>query len=285
MVKISGIQPISNGVSLGYPFIEAILSVLPIVDEFLINDGGSSDKTSFYLKKLEKTFPDKIRLFNKPFYPSPRWETIDDCVEFLIKKARGDWIFEVQGDEIWDEKYLLDIRKLIEKVSEEGYNSIRTIEGYTRSFDSLLTGYKYKYVRIVRNLKDLKNYWGGDDFHLGNDKHPVKGFTTSNVPPELFFDKYVTSYNVGYKAFPDNALGRTEKVFKFFAKRQKERKNAYIYEATKRRGNLVPNNPDPSTVIKLPALIRGLVGLRKYKVRDELFDKGFLNKLTGLNYS
>jgi len=54
MIKISGIQTISNAVSLGYAFIEAVLSILPMVDEFLINDGGSSDKTSFYLKKLQK---------------------------------------------------------------------------------------------------------------------------------------------------------------------------------------------------------------------------------------
>ncbi len=110
-IKISAIQPISNGVSLGYPFIEAVLSVLPIVDEVLINDGGSLDETSFYLKKLQETFPDKIRLFNKPFYPSGYWETIDDCVIFLIDQAKGDWVFEVQGDEIWPEKDLMRLKK------------------------------------------------------------------------------------------------------------------------------------------------------------------------------
>jgi len=52
MIKISAIQPINNAISSGYPFVEAILPILHIVNEVLINDGGSLDETPFYLKKL-----------------------------------------------------------------------------------------------------------------------------------------------------------------------------------------------------------------------------------------
>ena len=44
-IIISGFTFIRNGVELGYPFIESIQSILPIVDEFVIAVGKSSDDT------------------------------------------------------------------------------------------------------------------------------------------------------------------------------------------------------------------------------------------------
>ena len=291
-VKISGIQPISNGVSLGYPFIEAILSVLPIVDEFLINDGGSSDETAFYLKKLQKTFPDKIKLFNKPFYPSEHWETIDDCVEFLISQAKGDWIFEVQGDEIWHEKDLLKLKKTIQKADQSNYNSIRSVCYFGAGFDIQANTYKYMNVRIVRKIKGLKSFWGGDDFQTADNRQPAPGFTTSNVPPELIISN-TSCYNIGYNAFPNNAVKRTKTTFEFFAKNQIGREKIYRRmkkrkkeeEKNKKKQDFLPRASQNFEHIKeFPALIQGLIGLEKYQVRDELFDKTFLNKLTGLKY-
>ena len=281
MIKISGIQPISNGVSLGYPFIEAVLSVLPIVDEFLINDGGSSDETPFYLERLQKAFPNKIRLFNKAFYKSNCWETIDDCLAFLISQTNGDWIFEVQGDEIWHERDLPELKKTIQKASENNYNSIRSVCNYGNEFCEAANAYKYRNMRIVRKIKGLKTFWGGDDFQIGNNKQPSQGFTSSNCPPELISD--IAYYNIGSHAFPDNSLKRAKTVFKFFSNRQLERKK--IWKALEQKKHSLPRSSREFENIKeFPAIIQGLIGLEKYRVRNELFDKTFLNDLTGLKY-
>ena len=276
-MRVSVIQPISNAISLGYAFIEAILSILPIVDEVLINDGGSSDETSFYLKKLRKTFPNKIKLFNKPYHPSGLWETIDECVEFLISQAKGDWIFEVQGDEIWHEKDIFKVKQTIENASEQGYNSIRIIVHRT-DFQSI-GSYKYRNVRMVRKSENLKSYEGGDSFHIGRHDDPAKGFTSSNVPPELVTN--IVYFNLSGMVFPENGLMRAKTIATFFAREDKERQEAWkrleSYSFQKQE-------PDPPTVKQLPALIQGMAGLDKYKVRDELFDKKFLKKLTGIDY-
>ena len=277
MMKISAIQPISNAVSLGYPFIEAVLSVLPIVDEVLINDGGSSDETPFYLKKLQKTFPDKIRLFNRPYHSSDRWETIDEVVEFLINSAKGDWIFEVQGDEIWPEKDIFKVKRIIERASKDGYNSIRTTCHWT-SFQGI-DSYKYRNVRMVRKIDNLKSHWGGDDFQIGDSKSPAEGFTSSNVPPELMAD--LTWFNLSNTTFPENTLKRAQAIATFIAERDQERQDARNYYESNPPQRQEPN---PKTVKQLPAIIQGLAGFEKYKVRDELFDKKFLKKLTGLSY-
>jgi len=277
-MKISAIQPISNAVSLGYPFIEAILSVLPIVDEFLINDGGSKDKTSFYLKKLKKTFPDKIKLFNKPYHPSDCWETIDEVVEFLINSAKGDWIFEVQGDEIWHERDILKIKQIIKRANKEDYNSIRVVchwAGFQK-----IDSYKYRNVRMVRKLGDLKSHWGGDDFQIGDSKSPAEGFTSSNVPPELLIDDIVL-FNLSGDTFPFNVLERAKTIATFIAIHDEERQG--IWKSLESRP-FQRCEPNPDTIKQLPALLQGLAGLDKYRAREELFDKKFLKKLTGLTY-
>jgi len=277
MLKISAIQPISNAISLGYPFIEAVLSVLPIVDEVLINDGGSSDETPFYLKKLKKTFPKKIKIFNKPYYPSNHWETIDECIKFLIDKARSEWIFEVQGDEIWHEKDILRIKKTIKHASEKGYNSVRTV-CYWFNFQNI-SSYKYRNVRIVRKIDNLKSYSGGDSFHIAVYDEPTKGFTSSNVPPELVTD--IVYFNFFGVAFPENAIARVKTAATFFARMDEDRQRAW--ESLKSR-HLQKQEPNPEAVKQLPAIIQSLAGFKKYRVRDELFDKKFLKKLTGLKY-
>lgn len=45
MTTVSGVYTCRNSIEVGYPFVEAILSALPLCDEFLINDGGSVDGT------------------------------------------------------------------------------------------------------------------------------------------------------------------------------------------------------------------------------------------------
>lgn len=278
-VKISGILTINNAIYLGYPFIEAILSVLSITDEFLINDGGSKDKTGFYLRKLKRTFPDKIRLFNKPHYPGDHWEALDDCIEFLIGKARGDWIFQVQGDELWYEKDILKIKKTIENASKKGYNSIRTVR-HPANFGSIGSSHVFRNVMIVKKLKGLTSASGGDDFHLvDGPKEPVKGFTSSNVPPELVTDfVYLNLYGT---VFPGNAIAKLKAHATFLGRAGELRRQ--LWEKLKSNPPK-KQEPNPKIVKKLPALIQDLAGLDKYKVRDELFDKKFLKKLTGLNY-
>ena len=59
IMKVSAFTFIKNGELLGYPFRESIKSVLPIVDEFVINIGRSEDNTVELIKYIEDK---KIRI-------------------------------------------------------------------------------------------------------------------------------------------------------------------------------------------------------------------------------
>ena len=58
-MKVSAFTFIKNGQILGYPFLESIQSILPIVDEFVINVGESEDETLSLIKSIENS---KIRI-------------------------------------------------------------------------------------------------------------------------------------------------------------------------------------------------------------------------------
>ena len=58
-MKVSAFKFIKNGQILGYPFLQSIKSILPIVDEFIINVGESEDNTLELIKSLNDR---KIRI-------------------------------------------------------------------------------------------------------------------------------------------------------------------------------------------------------------------------------
>ena len=45
MIKVSGFTFIRNAIKFDFPIVEAIQSILPIVDEFIVNVGKSDDET------------------------------------------------------------------------------------------------------------------------------------------------------------------------------------------------------------------------------------------------
>ena len=59
-MKVSAFTFIKNGQMLGYPFMQSIQSILPIVDEFVINVGESEDDT---LQMIQSIIYIKIQLF------------------------------------------------------------------------------------------------------------------------------------------------------------------------------------------------------------------------------
>ncbi|MBC8097072.1 MAG: glycosyltransferase, partial [Akkermansiaceae bacterium] len=58
-MKVSGFTFVRNGNKLGYPFVQSIRSILPIVDEFVVALGPSDDGTEEMLRAINDP---KIRI-------------------------------------------------------------------------------------------------------------------------------------------------------------------------------------------------------------------------------
>ena len=260
---LSGIFTIKDGIKGGYPFVECILSILPFCDKVLLNDGGSRDGTKDILQKIQSLYPEKVDLFNIADRYNTNWKSIDCQLNYLIKKCKSDWIFEIQGDEILDPQNAdLMLREIKQS---DGYNALRHSR-LDLTFDSEDFHYDMRTIRIVRNIPDLSSYTGGDDFHIGDRWDVRKGFTLHNVPPERDVYSFVLKHYV--RCFPGNAGEWARRHAEDLASDNPNRIS--IAADTKRIVSPKKITKIPSHV---PEILRDIVGEEVYRVRDELFDQ------------
>ena len=112
-MKISAFTFIKNGQILGYPFLQSIKSILPIVDEFVINVGISEDITLELIRSISSP---KIRIIESKWNESMHDRGYVYGQQKMIAQfnCTGDWAFYIEGDEVYHENDLDQIRKSME---------------------------------------------------------------------------------------------------------------------------------------------------------------------------
>jgi hypothetical protein len=108
-MKVSAFTFIKNGEILGYPFIQSIQSILPIVDEFVINVGQSEDDTLALVKSINDP---KIRIIQSTWNDNMHDRGYVYGQQKMIAQfnCTGDWAFYIEGDEVYHEDDLDKIR-------------------------------------------------------------------------------------------------------------------------------------------------------------------------------
>ena len=109
-MKVSAFTFIKNGQILGYPFIESIQSILPIVDEFVVNVGESEDET---LSLIQSIPSQKIRIIKSKWNDTMREYGYVYGQQKMVAQfnCTGDWAFYIEGDEVYHENELEQIKK------------------------------------------------------------------------------------------------------------------------------------------------------------------------------
>ena len=104
-MKVSACTFIRNGQILGYPFVESIRSVLPIVEEFVIAVGQSDDDTLSILKSLNEP---KLRLIETVWNENMRAKGYVYGQQKMLAQfaCTGEWIFYLEADEVLHENDL-----------------------------------------------------------------------------------------------------------------------------------------------------------------------------------
>ena len=104
-MKVSAFTFIKNGQILGYPFIQSIKSILPIVDEFIINVGLGEDNTLDEIKKINDP---KIRIIQSHWNDNMKDRGFVYGQQKMVAQynCTGDWAFYIEGDEIYHENDL-----------------------------------------------------------------------------------------------------------------------------------------------------------------------------------
>jgi glycosyltransferase involved in cell wall biosynthesis len=112
-MKVSAFTFIKNGQVLGYPFLQSIMSILPIVDEFVVNVGESEDDT---LELIQSIKDEKIRIIVSKWNDKMQVKGFTYGQQKMIAQfnCTGDWAFYIEGDEVYHENELDQIKKSME---------------------------------------------------------------------------------------------------------------------------------------------------------------------------
>ena len=106
-MKISGFTIIRNAVMNDYPIIEAIRSILPVVDEMIVLIGKSEDDTESLIKSIDDP---KIKIHHSIWDDSLRKGgevlAVETNKAFQLTDPKSDWAFYIQADEVVHEKYV-----------------------------------------------------------------------------------------------------------------------------------------------------------------------------------
>lgn len=168
-MSISGFTMVKNATKLYYPIREAILSILPIVDEFIIAL-GDCDADDHTRKEIERIPSDKIKIIDTVWdlkkYPNGTENAHQ--TDLAKNHCKGDWVFYLQADEVIHEKYLPVIQQNCEK-----YKADLEVEGFLFSYVHFWGDYDHyqnghcwykNEIRIVRNLPDIHSWESAQSF-------------------------------------------------------------------------------------------------------------------------
>ena len=113
-MKISGFTFIRNGLALGYPFVPAIQSLLPLCDEIIVNVPRSTDDT---LAAVRKIGDPKIRIIESEWDEALRTAglAMSHHTNIALRECTGDWCVYIQGDEVLHEETLPLMRAAMER--------------------------------------------------------------------------------------------------------------------------------------------------------------------------
>jgi glycosyltransferase involved in cell wall biosynthesis len=165
-MRVSGCTILRNAQCLGYPFLESLRSLLPLVDELVVNVGDSQDETRSMVESLGDP---RIRIVDTVWdldRPEP-WTELSRQTNRVLAECTGDWIVYLQADEVLHERDYDRLRRLMAR-----YLHHRRVLGF--SFEYLHfyyspwvihhRGYRAQ-VRIVRNGVGIRSVGDAGTFY------------------------------------------------------------------------------------------------------------------------
>lgn len=113
-MRVCGFTIVRDGVRFGYPFIESIRSLLPLVDRMVVQVGDCSDTT---LEMLEQIGSSKLDVAITPWDPEMRkaGEVLAYQTNLALDRCQGDWCFYLQADEVIHEADYPQIRRAMQR--------------------------------------------------------------------------------------------------------------------------------------------------------------------------
>ncbi len=178
-MKVTGFSFIRNAIRNDYPISEAIRSILPLCDEFVVAVGDSDDDTLSLIRQIgspkiriiETTWDEKAREGGRAF-------AMETDKAYAAISPDTDWAFYIQGDEVVHEQYHAEIRRAMEM-----YKDDESVEGllfkylhFYGSYDFVASSRRWyrNEIRVLKFRPGVHSYKDAQGFRKDDRKIRVK---------------------------------------------------------------------------------------------------------------
>jgi hypothetical protein len=174
IMKVTGFSFVKNALIYDYPIKEAIMSILPICDDFVVAVGKSDDATLELIQGIDK---DKIRIIETKWDESLREGgrvlALETDKAFAEIMDDSDWAFYIQGDEVVHENYLDNIYRAMEE-----HKDMEQVDGLLFNYLHFYGSYDYvgasaswysNEIRVIKNNKSIYSYKDAQGFRKGDN--------------------------------------------------------------------------------------------------------------------
>jgi hypothetical protein len=173
-MTLAGFSFIRNAIRYDYPIVEAIRSVLPLCDIFVVAIGQSDDGTLELIRRINDP---KIRIIETVWDDSLREGgrvlAVETDKAFQAIAAEYDWCFYIQADEVIHEKDYPNIWAALKK-----YAADPRTEGLLFNYQHFYGSYDYtgasrkwyrREVRMIKNNKKIFSFKDAQGFRIDDN--------------------------------------------------------------------------------------------------------------------
>lgn len=166
-MKVSGFTFCRNAVKYDYPVVESIRSILPIVDEFIVNVGQCEDGTLALIQSMRDP---KIKIVESVWDDTLRKDgwIYAQQTNIALAQCTGDWAFYIQADEVVHEDDLPRIQEAMRR--HFGNPAVKGLVfrylHFVADYWSTNPWFYHRAVRIIRNDGEVESCGDAVGFHV-----------------------------------------------------------------------------------------------------------------------
>lgn len=200
-MKVTGFTIARNVIRYDYPILEAIQSILPICDEFVIAVGDSEDDTLEVIRQIPSS---KIQIIQTQWDPTLREGgrvlAAETNKALAAISETTDWCFYIQGDEVIPDQDLPIIQQAMAY-----YQDRDDIDGLLFHYRHFYGSYRYiadsrkwyrREIRIFKSGRQVYSYRDAQGFRKGDNQKLRVALIPAHVhhygwvkPPEKQMEK------------------------------------------------------------------------------------------------
>jgi hypothetical protein len=180
-MKVSGFTIVRNAITLDFPVVASIRSLLPVCDEVVVNVGRSEDDT---LELVRSIGDPKIRILETEWDMTIKNRVLGDETLRAMRACRHPWGIYIQADEVLHERGAEELAAAIAR-----HDADRRVEGllvrylhFYGDMDTIAVNRRW-YRREVRAVRldpalDIRPYQGAQGFRVGPEHRKIRARLT-----------------------------------------------------------------------------------------------------------